>query len=150
MTQVAPLEPGSGSRKLSLAALKGVGWKTWVTIGGVAASVFAIALLASFGVESAAGHPLSGGSSGTSVGSLFGQQTDTGEATTTPSDSTSTDESSTSTSATDQQDQQQNGDTATRQPGSTTTRSTPTSPNGLLPNLLPGGSSGSGGASTNG
>lgn len=52
------------------------GWKTWVTLGGVAASVFAIGLLASFAVESATGHPLSGGTSGTSVGSIFGQNTE--------------------------------------------------------------------------
>ncbi|MHC1558732.1 hypothetical protein ACR9E3_07240 [Actinomycetospora sp. C-140] len=159
VTQVAPLEPEpSGPRRFSLAGLaaglKGLGWKTWVTLGGVAASIFVIALLASFGVETAAGHPLSGGASGTSVGSIFGQQTDTSEATTTPSDSSSTDETSATTSSRQQDDQ--NG-TDTQQPGSgndgggtTTSRSTQSSQSGLVPNLLPRGGSGSGGASTNG
>ncbi|MEJ2867305.1 hypothetical protein WCD74_05975 [Actinomycetospora sp. OC33-EN08] len=66
-TQLAPAADQPKRRRF--------GWKTWATLGGVAASIFAIGLLASFAVESATGHPLSGGSSGTSVGSLFGQDT---------------------------------------------------------------------------
>ncbi|GAA4806593.1 hypothetical protein GCM10023200_50280 [Actinomycetospora chlora] len=154
VTQVAPLEPEPSGRRFSLAAisagLRSLGWKTWVTLGGVAASVFVIAIIASVGVETAAGHPLSGGQSGTSVGSIFGQETGTGEATTTPADS-ATEDSSTETSSNDtqqQQDQQQGGgDTGSQAPTTTTSRSTQSSQN-PLPNLLP--RSGSGGGATNG
>ena len=154
VTQVAPLEPEPAGRRFSaaalLTALRGLGWKTWVTLGGVAASVFVIALLATVGVETATGGPLSGGSSGTSVGSIFGQETGTSEATTAPSDS-ATDESSTDATTeqdTQQQDQTQDGDTATTQPESTT-QAPRTSQGGVLPNLVPR-SGGSGGGPTNG
>lgn len=76
------------------------GKRTWITLAGVGVSVFVIGILASFGVESATGHPLSGGSSGTSVGSLFGQQTGTATATTEPSTTeTNTDGSSETTTS---------------------------------------------------
>ncbi|GAA4931071.1 hypothetical protein EV188_102482 [Actinomycetospora succinea] len=158
VTTVAPLEPEPARRGINwagmLAALKGLGWKTWVTLGGVAASVFVIALIATFGVETAAGHPLSGGSSGTSVGSLFGQETGTSEATTAPSDS-STEETtapdSTTTSRTQQEEQGGTGGTGTQQPDTSTSQPTRSSQSGGLPNLLPRDSgSGSGGGSTNG
>lgn len=158
VTTVAPLEPEPARRRFTLAGaigvLKGLGWKTWLTLGGVAASVFVIALLATFGVETATGHPLSGGSSGTSVGSLFGQQTDASEATTTPSDSSTeeTDAPSSTTSPTEQDEQGGTGGTGTESPDTSTSQpSTRSSQNGLLPNL--GGrdsGSGSGGGSTNG
>jgi hypothetical protein len=156
-TQVAPLEPEPARPRFSLAALKtglkGLGWKTWVTLGGVTASVFVIALLATFGVETAAGRPLSGGTGGTSVGSLFGQETGTSEATTTPAES-STDNQDTSTTTQQETEQQQapeDGDPTTSQSTRPTTRSPQTSQNGILPNLGGGsGGSGSGGGSTNG
>ncbi|MDD7938662.1 hypothetical protein PHK61_09565 [Actinomycetospora lutea] len=158
VTRVAPLEPEPARRRFDLAGmlavLKGLGWKTWVTLGGVAASVFVIALLATVGVETATGHPLSGGSSGTSVGSLFGQETGTSEATTAPSDSATEDtDAPSSTTSSNLQDEQGGGagGTATRQPGTTTSQQpTRSSQSGGLPNLLPRDGSGSGGGSTNG
>ena len=118
-------------------------WKTWVTLGGVAASIFAIGLLASFAVESAAGHPLSGGDSGTSVGSLFGQTT--GEATSTSEAPSTSDTSSSDTSTTPTTDrsgsdgqQSQTGSNSSR----TTTPSTSRPPQqqqggGVLSSLVP-------------
>ena len=113
-------------------------WKTWVTLGGVAASIFAIGLLASFAVESAAGHPLSGGDSGTSVGSLFGQTT--GEATSTseaPSTS-NTDSSDTSTTRTTERsgaNQDQTGSSSSRTSAPTTTKQQ--QGGGVLSSLVP-------------
>jgi cytoskeletal protein RodZ len=113
-------------------------WKTWVTLGGVAASIFAIGLLASFAVESAAGHPLSGGDSGTSVGSLFGQTT--GEATSTSEapttdDSGSSDTSTTRTTERTGGNQEQTGSNSSRTSAPTTSRQ----PNGggVLSSLVP-------------
>jgi hypothetical protein len=115
-------------------------WKTWVTLGGVAASIFAIGLLASFAVESAAGHPLSGGDSGTSVGSLFGQTT--GEATSTSETPSTedTDSSDTSTTRTTERSgtngqQDQTGSNSSR----TTTPSTSSQQQGggVLSSLVP-------------
>ncbi len=130
MTRVTPLEPARPGKNRR---------KTWVAVAGLAASVFAIGLLASFGVETAAGHPLSGGSSGTSVGALFGQDTGTADATTTSSDEDTGSESATSeTGAPGAED--------TTRSTSTTRSTTTTTPRQLVPNqLLPGG-----GGSTNG
>ncbi|WP_018332404.1 hypothetical protein [Actinomycetospora chiangmaiensis] len=121
------------------------GWKTWVTLGGVAASVFAIGLLASFAVESATGHPLSGGTSGTSVGSIFGQNT---QAPATTQSSTTQDPGSSDATTTTSSDQGSGQDgagatTTTRAP-STTTSQAPQDP---LSSLVPrfndqGGSTG--------
>ncbi|GLZ56370.1 hypothetical protein [Actinomycetospora sp. NBRC 106378] len=123
------------------------GWKTWVTLGGVAASVFAIGLLASFAVESATGHPLSGGTSGTSVGSIFGQNTQA-PATTESSDTQDPGSSdATTTTSSDQGSGNQEGaersTTTTRAP-STSTSQAPQNP---LSSLVPrfneqGGSTG--------
>jgi hypothetical protein len=112
-------------------------WKTWVTLGGVAASIFAIGLLASFAVESATGHPLSGGDSGTSVGSLFGQTT--GEATSTSETPTtdSSGDSDTSTTRTTERsgvNEEQTGSNTSRTTTPTTTR--PPS-GGVLSSLVP-------------
>jgi hypothetical protein len=105
-------------------------WKTWVTLGGVAASIFAIGLLASFAVESAAGHPLSGGSSGTSVGSLFGESTTQPQ---TSSETPSTEDSDGSQpSTTDSGDR--SGDQQTRESGSNPTRTTTPSTSRPAPN----------------
>ena len=134
------------------AGLEGLGWKTWLTLGGVAASVFVIALLATVGVETATGHPLSGGSGGTSVGSLFGQETGTSEATTTPAESSTDDQdTATTTRETEQQQAPTDGDTTTSQSTRSTTQPPRTSQNGILPNLGGGsGGQGSGGGPTNG
>ncbi|WP_133251927.1 hypothetical protein [Actinomycetospora cinnamomea] len=51
------------------------GLQRWLMLAGLAVSIFAIGLLASMAVEATVGRPLSGGTSGTSVGSLFGQPT---------------------------------------------------------------------------
>ncbi|WP_433801686.1 hypothetical protein [Actinomycetospora sp. CA-084318] len=100
------------------------GWKAWVTLGGVAASVFAIGLLASFAVESATGHPLSGGTSGTSVGSIFGQNTEapaTSESSTTEEPGSS---DATTTTSSDQGSQEgtERPTSTTRAPSTSTTR----------------------------
>jgi hypothetical protein len=116
-------------------------WKTWVTLGGVAASIFAIGLLASFAVESAAGHPLSGGSSGTSVGSLFGQTT--GDATTTSETPTTdssdgSDRSSTeSTRSSGAQDTRQSGSNSSRTTTPSTSRQPGGNGGGVLSSLVP-------------
>ena len=114
-------------------------WKTWVTLGGVAASIFVIGLLASFAVESAAGHPLSGGDSGTSVGSLFGQTT--GEATSTseaPSTS-DTDSSDTSTTRTTERSGANQDQTGSSSPTTTptTSRQQQQQGGGVLSSLVP-------------
>ncbi|NMO89046.1 hypothetical protein [Actinomycetospora sp. TBRC 11914] len=117
-------------------------WKTWVTLGGVAASIFAIGLLASFAVESAAGHPLSGGSSGTSVGSLFGEsttqpQTSSDTPTTENSDGSepSTTESSDRTGG--QQTQQSGSNSSRTTTPSTSRQSGNTGGGGVLSSLVP-------------
>ncbi|MDL5157582.1 hypothetical protein [Actinomycetospora termitidis] len=116
------------------------GWKTWVTLGGVAVSVFVIGLLASFAVESATGHPLSGGSSGTSVGSLFGQDT---AAPATTESSTDQDSGSDATTTTPSDESGDTGNeqgtqapsSTTRAPSTTTSRSQQQNP---LQSVLPG------------
>jgi hypothetical protein len=112
-------------------------WKTWVTLGGVAASIFAIGLLASFAVESAAGHPLSGGDTGTSVGSLFGQTTGGATSTSeTPStdDSERSDTSTTRTTERSGANQEQTGSNSSRTPAPTTSRQ---QGGGVLSSLVP-------------
>jgi hypothetical protein len=116
-------------------------WKTWVTLGGVAASIFAIGLLASFAVESAAGHPLSGGDSGTSVGSLFGQTT--GEATST-SEAPSTSDTDSSDTSTTRTTERSGTDGQEGQTGSNSSRTTTPSTSrpqqqggGVLSSLVP-------------
>jgi hypothetical protein len=116
-------------------------WKTWVTLGGVAASIFAIGLLASFAVESAAGHPLSGGDSGTSVGSLFGQTT--GDATST-SEAPTTEESGSSDTSTTRTTERSGANGQEGQTGSNSSRTTtPTTSRqqqqggGVLSSLVP-------------
>lgn len=141
-TQLAPAAEEPKRRRF--------GWKTYATLAGVAASIFAIGILASFAVESATGHPLSGGTSGTSVGAIFGQdtqapattdssapeETDSSDATTTTSSDTGNDEGEQGTQA---------PTTTTRAPATTTPRN---GGNGNpLPSLLPrfneqGGASG--------
>ena len=117
-------------------------WKTWVTLGGVAASIFAIGLLASFAVESAAGHPLSGGDSGTSVGSLFGQTT--GQATSTSEAPSTSDTSSSDTSTTRTTDrsgsdgqQSQTGSNSSRTTTPSTSRPAQQQGGGVLSSLVP-------------
>ncbi|HEY2221888.1 hypothetical protein [Actinomycetospora sp.] len=121
-----------------------LGWKTWAALGGVAASVFAIAILASFAVESAAGHPLSGGDSGTSVGSVFGQSTGTATSSETPttgntdsSDSTSS-TSETRESGSNQENGGQTGSNSSQSSAPSTSRSQQQQGNGgVLSTLLP-------------
>jgi hypothetical protein len=121
-----------------------LGWKTWAALGGVAASVFAIAILASFAVESAAGHPLSGGDSGTSVGSIFGQSTGTATSSETPttgntdsSDSTSS-TSETRESGSNQENGGQTGSNSSQSSAPSTSRSQQQQGNGgVLSTLLP-------------
>ncbi|MFC5064920.1 hypothetical protein ACFPBZ_22035 [Actinomycetospora atypica] len=115
------------------------GWKTYATLAGVAASIFAIGLLASFAVESATGHPLSGGTSGTSVGAIFGQNTEappTSE-TSAPEESDSSDAPTTTSADSGTED----GEQATQAPSSTTRAPATTTPrNGVgnpLPSVLP-------------
>jgi hypothetical protein len=119
-----------------------LGWKTWTALAGVAASVFAIAILASFAVESAAGHPLSGGESGTSVGSIFGQST--GRATTSDTPTTENTDGSDATSTTSETGTSGSNQDNGGQTGSNSSRTTaPTSSSsqqgngGVLSTLLP-------------
>lgn len=122
------------------------GWKTWATLGGVAASVFAIGLLASFAVESATGHPLSGGTSGTSVGSIFGQNTEAPPT----SESSAPEESGTDATTTTSSEQGSGSQEGAEQPTSTTrapSTTTTQAPQNPLSSLVPrfneqGGSTG--------
>lgn len=132
---------------------KRFGKRTWLTMAGVAASVFVIGVLASFGVESATGHPLSGGESGTSVGSLFGQNTGTATPTTEPSTTEAPSSGSEETTSSDANDQpsgsQEPTGSSRQQDGSsqeTTQRRSPSQDSGgssngggggLVPSLLP-------------
>ncbi|NYD39200.1 hypothetical protein [Actinomycetospora corticicola] len=122
------------------------GWKTWVTLGGVAASVFAIGLLASFAVESATGHPLSGGTSGTSVGAIFGQNTEAPPTSETSSTEEPSDTDATTTTSSDQGSGRDGAErsTTTRAPSTTTSQPQQQNP---LSSLVPrfndqGGSTG--------
>lgn len=95
-TQLVHIGPDEG-----VARPKRFGKRTWFTLAGVAASVFVIGILASIGVETATGRPLSGGTSGTSVGSVFGQNTEAPATSEAPTETSapSGDESATSTPA---------------------------------------------------
>lgn len=119
-------------------------WKTWAVLAGVAVSIFGIGLLASFGVESAAGRPLSGGSEGTSVGSLFGQPTGHPETTSAgPSSSETTGRTTPSSTAPSAGERGSHPTGDQQQPSTRTTGATPAPvPGGLLPGLSTEGNNG--------
>ena len=140
-TQMAPAAEEPKKRRF--------GWKTYATLAGVAASIFAIGLLASFAVESATGHPLSGGTSGTSVGAIFGQNTEAPA--TTESSAPEESDSSDAPTTTSAEPGTEEGEQATQAPSTTTRAPATTTPrNGVgnpLPSVLPrfnepGGASG--------
>ncbi|HEX3787694.1 MAG TPA: hypothetical protein VHW44_07535 [Pseudonocardiaceae bacterium] len=116
-------------------------WRRWQVLAGLTAGMFLLGMAVVTGVELLHGGPISGGSAGTTVGSLFGeptQRTQPADPTTpTTGSSTPTSTAPTSTAATPTPSSSTTvAPSTSAQPGETTNPTT-TQPTGVTPTTTP-------------